>query len=77
MDGSRLWITAYANDTPGYIASRRVIVEGGYEVDGSMDNYDKPTRLALVAEDLIVNAVKQLTPLPFTESGGTTKGPER
>jgi polyhydroxybutyrate depolymerase len=72
LDGSRLWITAYANDTPGYIASRRVIAEGGYEVDDSMNNYDKPTRLALVAEDLIVNAAKQLTPLPFFESGGAT-----
>ncbi len=66
LNGKRLWITAYANDAPGYIASRRVIQEGGYEVDDSMNNYEKPTRLALDAEDLIINAVKQLLPKPFT-----------
>jgi hypothetical protein len=65
LDGDRLWITAYANDAPGYIASRRVISEGGYEVDDSMNNYDKPTRLATDAEDRIINAVKQLLPKPF------------
>ncbi|MGB0582232.1 MAG: neutral/alkaline non-lysosomal ceramidase N-terminal domain-containing protein, partial [Limisphaerales bacterium] len=41
----RLWVNAYANDVPSYIASARVIKEGGYEVDASMDSYDKPTRL--------------------------------
>ncbi len=65
LAGDRLWITAYANDAPGYIASRRVIQEGGYEVDDSMNNYQKPARLALDAEDRIVEAVKELLPAPF------------
>ena len=65
LDGRRLWITAYANDAPGYIASRRVIKEGGYEVDDSMNNYQKPTRLALDVEDRIVEAVKALLPDTF------------
>lgn len=65
LDGRRLWITAYANDAPGYIASRRVIKEGGYEVDDSMNNYQKPTRLALDAEDRIVEAVRDLLPDSF------------
>jgi len=60
--GDDLWVTAYANDAPCYIASRRVIDEGGYEVDGSMPSYDKPTRLALGAEDLIVETVEALLP---------------
>ncbi len=68
LDSSRLWVTAYANDMPGYIASKRVIQEGGYEVDDSMNNYDKPTRLALGAEDLIINAAKSLTPPAFASA---------
>jgi len=56
----RLWITAYANDDPCYIASRRVLAEGGYEVDGSMYYYDRPTRLAPQVEDLIIGAVETM-----------------
>ncbi len=58
--GDDLWVTAYANDVPCYIASRRVIEQGGYEVDGSMPTFDKPTRLAPETEDLIVGTVKKL-----------------
>ena len=64
-DGPRLWISAYCNDVPCYIASRRVIGEGGYEVDGSMIYYDRPTRLDPEAEDRIVAAVHSLLPEPF------------
>ncbi len=64
-DGPRLWISAYCNDVPCYIASRRVIGEGGYEVDGSMVYYDRPTRLDPEAEDRIVAAVHSLLPEPF------------
>ncbi|MFH1266400.1 MAG: sulfatase, partial [Planctomycetota bacterium] len=60
--GGDLWVTAYANDVPCYIASRRVIEEGGYEVDGSMPTFDKPTRLAPETEDLIVRTVHDLLP---------------
>ena len=64
-DGPRLWISAYCNDVPCYIASRRVIGEGGYEVDASMLYYDRPTRLDPEAEDRIVAAVHSLLPEPF------------
>jgi len=60
--GDDLWVTAYANDVPCYIASRRVIKEGGYEVDGSMPTFDKPTRLAPETEELIVRTVHELLP---------------
>lgn len=60
--GADLWVTAYANDVPCYIASGRVISEGGYEVDGSMPTFDKPTRLAVETEELIVGAVHELLP---------------
>ena len=60
--GDDLWVSAYANDVPCYIASRRVIAQGGYEVDGSMPTFDKPTRLAPDAEDLIVSTAHDLLP---------------
>ncbi len=62
---NKLWITAYANDAPGYIASKRLIHEGGYEVDDSMDNYDKPARLSLDSEDRIISTVKKILPDTF------------
>jgi hypothetical protein len=64
-DAARLWITAYANDVPGYIASRRILREGGYEADSSMIYYGQPTRLAPETEDLIVGQVRRLLPAPY------------
>lgn len=60
--GDDLWVTAYANDVPCYIPSRRVMGEGGYEVDGSRPTFDKPSRLAPETEDLIINTVHELLP---------------
>jgi hypothetical protein len=60
LPGRRLWITAYANDNPCYIASRRVLAEGGYEVDSSMYYYDRPTHFDPAVEDLIVETVHRL-----------------
>ena len=62
FDDSRLWITAYANATPCYIASKRILQEGGYEADGSMIYYGQPARLAPETEDLIVDTVQKLLP---------------
>lgn len=64
-DGSRLWVVAYANDVPCYIASKRVLSEGGYEADASMIYYGQPTRLAPEAEDVIVRTVRALLPKPI------------
>jgi hypothetical protein len=60
LPGAQLWFTAYANATPSYIPSRRMFPEGGYEVDGSMDYYGWPVRLAESTEDVIVAAVKSM-----------------
>lgn len=65
FDANRLWITAYANDAPCYIPSKRLLREGGYEVDGSMIFYGHPTRLAADTEDLIVDTVQRLLPARF------------
>ncbi|MFO0903431.1 MAG: neutral/alkaline non-lysosomal ceramidase N-terminal domain-containing protein [Pirellulales bacterium] len=64
-DGARLWITAYANDVPCYIASKRVLREGGYEADFSMYFYARPVRWSNDVEDLIVDTVQKLLPPAF------------
>jgi hypothetical protein len=65
FDRERLWVNAYANDVPCYIPSARLLNEGGYEADTSMLYYDRPTRLDLVVEDLIVQAVFDQVPASF------------
>lgn len=65
LDASRLWVTAYANDVAFYVASRRMIAEGGYEVDRSMVYYGQPAPLAETTEDRIVAAVRELVPASF------------
>lgn len=60
LPGEALWITAYANDVPCYIPSRRILNEGGYEAETSLWYYDRPARLAPECEDLIHSAVVEL-----------------
>ncbi|MEO7599038.1 MAG: neutral/alkaline non-lysosomal ceramidase N-terminal domain-containing protein [Opitutus sp.] len=65
LDGRRLWINAYSNSVPSYIPSHRMYAEGGYEVDGSMDYYAWPCRLAAGTEDELIAAVRELVPASF------------
>lgn len=65
FDSDRLWVNAYSNDVPCYIASKRILREGGYEADRSMIYYAKPTRLAPQAEDIICDTVQKLLPHRF------------
>lgn len=63
LDPERLWVTAYANDVPCYIPSRRILREGGYEGGDAMVWYDLPTRLTEDCERLILDEVQtQLGP---------------
>lgn len=62
FDAERLWITAYSNDVPCYIPSRRILREGGYEADRSMAYYARPQQFAGEVEDLILDAVQKLLP---------------
>jgi hypothetical protein len=74
LDGSRLWVTAYANAMPCYICSKRLLGEGGYEVDSSMVSYGQPSRLAPEAEDEIIRTVKSLVSPSFAgEVAGNTE----
>jgi len=65
FDPSRVWITAYANDVPSYIASKRVLIEAGYEADFSMLYYRRPSRLSPDAEDVVIDSVQKLLPHEF------------
>lgn len=60
LPGVRLWISAYSNDVPCYIASRRMLGTLGYEDYSSMFYYDVPTQFAPEAEDALVAAVRRL-----------------
>jgi len=57
LDWRRLWITAWANAMPGYIPSRRILEEGGYEADFSQIYYAQPSRYAPTVEDQLVREV--------------------
>jgi putative membrane-bound dehydrogenase-like protein len=65
FDAARLWITAYANDVPCYIPSERILREGGYEAEGAMVYYDRPTRLRAGVEQQIVDAVRAQLPAAY------------
>jgi len=75
FDGSRLWISAYANDVSYYVASTRLLKEGGYEVDSSVNamvTFGQPERLQPPLEDRIVEGVRALLPESFRSP---VKGP--
>jgi neutral ceramidase len=76
LGAEKLWVNAYANDAPCYIASRRVIREGGYEAESSMYWYNKPSPLDEGVEDIIIGAVHDLLPASFRETRPATNEPE-
>jgi hypothetical protein len=55
-----VWVTGYANDVMAYIASKRVLKEGGYEADSSMIYYGLPSRWAPTVEERIIGKVHEL-----------------
>lgn len=57
-----LWINAYANDVSCYVASRRIIKEGGYEADASMYCYNQPSPFSEEIEERILNAISAMVP---------------
>ncbi len=62
LGGDHLWINAYANDVKAYIPPKRVIKEGGYEVEVNMYYYDHPFRFSEKIEEIIVDAVHSIVP---------------
>jgi hypothetical protein len=72
-DRSRLWLNAYANESPSYIPSRRILAEGGYEADTSMAFYHQPNRYAPDLEDLIMDTMHDMLPPTFDRDWSQTK----
>ena len=56
----RLWITAWSNDMPGYIPSKRVLEEGGYEAEFSQVYYQLPGRYRAEIEEVVIGAVREV-----------------
>ena len=68
MDASRLWISAYTNEVSCYVASERVLKEGGYEAQKSFSSrisYGAPESVQPPMEDRIVQRVRSLLPAEF------------
>ena len=56
---SALWVAGYSNDVFGYLGSRRVIVEGGYE-GYSANMWDFPGPWATHSEERVIGKVYEL-----------------
>jgi hypothetical protein len=54
------WVAGYSNEVMGYIASARVLKEGGYEGGGAMVNYGRPGPLGDGVEEVIAGKVREL-----------------
>ncbi|SKB30997.1 neutral/alkaline non-lysosomal ceramidase N-terminal domain-containing protein [Daejeonella lutea] len=67
FDIKRVWVNAYSNDVPCYIASTRALKEPrySYEAVSSMYYYHKPSPFAQGVEEIIMSAVHDLIPSKF------------
>jgi hypothetical protein len=61
LGAERLWIAGYCNDKFGYLPSKRVAEEGGYEAQGLIKGYGGPGFFAPEAEDVLIRKVKELS----------------
>lgn len=71
MDWTRLWVNGWSNDVPGYIPSKRILAEGGYEPDFSQIYYGWPGPYAPAVEDLLVSTVESLAGDGFRKTAAT------
>jgi len=56
-----VWVAGYANDVFGYVPSKRVLQEGGYEAEGAILYYGTmPTPFLPSVEERIVGKVHEL-----------------
>ena len=58
--GDHVWPVGYANDVFGYVPSRRVLDEGGYEGGGALLYYGRPGPFDATVEDRIFTALNRL-----------------
>jgi len=60
LAGPAVWVAGYSNDVFGYLPSRRVLEEGGYEGGGAMRYTTLPGPFAPSVEKLVVDKVHEL-----------------
>jgi neutral ceramidase len=60
LPGRRLWVAGYSNDVFGYVPSRRVLREGGYEGGDAMIYYGRPGPFTDDVEEIIVRECRRL-----------------
>ncbi len=60
LAGPPVWVAGYCNDVFGYLPSRRVLEEGGYEAFHSAGFYGLPGGFALTIEEAVVGKVQEL-----------------
>ena len=58
--GSMIWVAGYSNHVCGYLPSRRVLEEGGYEGGGAMTSTNYPGPFAPSVEERVIRKVKEL-----------------
>ena len=56
----RIWVAGYSNDVFGYVPSRRVLREGGYEGGDAMIYYGRPGPFTEDVEEIIVRECHRL-----------------
>lgn len=61
----RIWINSYANDIPCYIPSLRILKEGGYEAEGAMIGYEKPSRFTEDVEEKVMEGIYSILPRAY------------
>lgn len=75
LDWKRVWINGWTNRMPGYIPSRKVLLQGGYEADFSQVYYGQPGRYLPEVEDRIVSAVRKLVGPGFAKESESESFP--
>jgi neutral ceramidase len=55
----RIWAAGYSNDVFGYLPSRRVLLEGGYEGADAMVYYGRPGPFTANVEELIIGQIRR------------------
>jgi neutral ceramidase len=60
LPGRRVWVAGYSNDVFGYVPSRRVLREGGYEGGDAMIYYGRPGPFTDDVEEIIVRECHRL-----------------
>lgn len=75
FDAARIWVNAYSNDVPCYIPSVRILKEGGYEAEGAMIYYNRPTRFAPDVEERIFQELQRQIPASFSAQPDRSKNP--